>query len=225
MRVFVTGEGWRELPDWPPTATKHALYLQPGGGLAEAPPPPASPSVTFRYDPADPTPTVGGRLLSADGGYRNDTQLAARPDVLSFTSDALANDLCVHGSPVAELAHASDNRHVDVFVRISEVFPVNGAKSHSRNVTDGYQRLVGSSDAVTVQLDAIAHRFSAGSRIRVLVAGGCHPRYARNLGTGEAVATGRQLKPASHELHFGTSRVVLPVPSSDGVPNPGGGSA
>lgn len=214
VRIFITGEGWREPPDWPPMTTEHALYLQPGGGLAKTPPP-ASPSVGFRYDPADPTPTIGGRLLSPDAGYRNDSQLTARHDVLSFTSDALTNDLCVHGHPIAELAHSSDSPHVDVFVRISEVFPAKGAKGRSRNVSDGYRRLTELSDTVTVQLDAIAHRFSAGSRIRVLVAGGCHPRYARNLGTGEAVATGRELKPTSHEVQFGTSRVVLPVPSSD----------
>jgi uncharacterized protein len=217
VRVFITGEGWRELPDWPPTTTEHAMYLQPDGGLAETPPSAASPSASFRYDPADPTPTIGGRLMSPDGGYRNDISLTARRDVLSFTSDALTNDLYVHGHPIAELAHASDNPHVDVFVRISEVFPAKGAKGRSRNVSDGYRRLAERSDTVTVQLDSIAHRFSTGSRIRVLIAGGCHPRYARNLGTGEAVATGQQLKPTSHEVRFGTSRVVFPVPSSDGV--------
>jgi predicted acyl esterase len=63
-------------------------------------------------------------------------------------------------------------------------------------------------------LDAIAHRFSAGSRIRVLVAGGSHPRYARNLGAGEPVATGRQVKAAVHTVHFGPSRLLLPVLSS-----------
>ncbi len=114
----------------------HALYLQPGGGLAETAPTAGS-SASFRYDPTEPTPTIGGRLLSPDGGYRDDTALAARRDVLSFTSDVLTADLVVHGSPVAELAHSSDNPHVDVFVRISEV----DAKGRSRNVSDGYRRL------------------------------------------------------------------------------------
>jgi putative CocE/NonD family hydrolase len=221
VRVFVVGEGWREAPDWPPTTAEHVLYLQPTGGLAETPPPSASASARFRYDPADPTPTIGGRLLSPGGGYRNDTRLAARRDVLSFTSDALSHDLCVQGNPIAELAHTSDNPHVDVFIRISEV----DSKGHSRNVSDGYRRLAEQAETVTVQLDAIAHRFSAGSRIRVLVAGGSHPRYARNLGTGEAPATGSQVKPATHEVHFGASRVVLPVLSPNGVTDTGGDSA
>jgi uncharacterized protein len=219
VRIYVAGEGWRELPDWPPATTEHVLYLQPGAGLAETPPSAgagtsAASRASFRYDPADPTPTIGGRLLSPDGGYRDDTRLAARRDVLSFTSDVLSEDLYVHGNPVAELAHASDNPHVDVFVRLSEVFAVKGAKPRSRNVSDGYRRLADASrDAgpVRLELDAISYRFRAGSRIRVLIAGGNHPRYARNLGTGETMVTGRQVKPATHEVHFGTSRVVLPV--------------
>jgi uncharacterized protein len=211
VRFFVAGEGWREAADWPPSTRSHALYLEPGGGLADAPPSPSpASSVSFRYDPADPTPTIGGRLLSPDGGYRDDTRLAARSDVLSFTTDVLTEDLCVQGNPVAELAHTSDIPHVDVCVRLSEV----DAKGRSRNVSDGYRRLATATDSVSVELDAIAHWFRAGSRIRVLIAGGSHPRFARNLGTGEATATGSQLKASTHELRFGTSRVVLPVEST-----------
>jgi uncharacterized protein len=210
VRVFVAGEGWREVADWPPTTSEHALYLQPGGGLADTPPSSAAgsfaSSVSFRYDPTDPTPTIGGRLM-LDGGYRDDTLLAARSDVLSFTTDALTQDLCVQGNPVVQLAHTSDNPHVDVFARLSEV----DARGRSRNVSDGYRRLTDATDSVSVELDAIAHRFRAGSRIRVLIAGGNHPRYTRNLGTGEKTATGSRLKPSTHAVHFGASRVVLPV--------------
>lgn len=210
VRSFVTNEGWRELPDWPPATTDRALYLQPGGGLGETSPAEGF-SASFRYDPAEPTPTIGGRLLSPDGGYRDDGPLATRRDVLSFTSDVLSEDLPVFGRPIAELAHSSDNPHVDVFVRISEV----DAKGRSRNVSDAYRRLDGSAGDGTVrlELDEIAHRFRAGTRIRVLIAGGSHPRFARNLGTGEAIATGSELRPAVHQVHFGTSRIVLPVGS------------
>jgi putative CocE/NonD family hydrolase len=220
VRVFVAGQGWRELSDWPPPSTQRVLYLQPGGGLGESAPPATSPPAKFRYDPMDPTPTIGGRLLSPEGGYRDDTRLARRGDVLSFTGDVLTADLCVTGNPVVELAHTADNPHVDVFVRVSEV----DARGRSVNVSDGYRRLAEAhldKDIVSVELDAIAHRFPAGSRIRVLVAGGCHPRYARNLGTGEPLVTGVRMKPATHTVHFGASRLLLPV-SADGVADPGG---
>ena len=75
-------------------------------------------------------------------------------------------------------------------------------------------------EIVSIELDGIAHRFRAGSRIRVLIAGGWFPRYARNLGTEEAVLTARQLKPATHSVHFGRSRLVLPVGTADPSADP-----
>ncbi len=209
VRVYVTGQGWRNLPDWPPATTEHALYLRPGGHLGETAPTDLTglAPATFRYDPADPTPTTGGPLLSPNGGYRDDSRLALRDDVLAFTSTTLTHDLCVYGSPVVELTHGTDNPHVDLFVRVSEV----DTKGRSENVSDGYRRLGAATETVRVELDGIAHRFRAGSRIRVLIAGSWFPRYARNLGTDEPVLTGRESKPATHAVHYGRSRLLLPV--------------
>ncbi len=86
VRVCVTGvDEWRDLPEWPPPTTERVLHPQPGGGLAAAAAPLTAAPATFTYDPADPTPTVGGRLLAINGGYRDDTALARRADVLAFT--------------------------------------------------------------------------------------------------------------------------------------------
>jgi hypothetical protein len=221
VNVFVNGQGWRTLPEWPPATTDRALYLQPGGRLGEIAPEAGAAPATFRYDPADPTPTTGGPLLSPNGGYTNDSRLALRADVLDFTGATLTHDLYVYGNPIIELVHTSDNPHADLFVRVSEV----DANGRSRNVSDAYLRLGAAQEVVSLELDGIAHRFGAGSRIRVLIAGGWFPRYARNLGTEEAVLTARQLKPATHSVHFGRSRLMLPVgsadPSADGVADPG----
>jgi hypothetical protein len=90
--IFVTGAGeWRDLPEWPPPAVEQALHLQEGGGLGGEPA--AGGTVTFTYDPSDPTPTIGGRLLStAVAGYRKDGALGERADVLTFTGPVLALD-------------------------------------------------------------------------------------------------------------------------------------
>jgi putative CocE/NonD family hydrolase len=212
VHVYVTGQGWRNLPDWPPSTSAHALYLRPGRYLDETAPTDLAgvAPATFRYDPADPTPTTGGPLLFKNGGYRDDSRLAARDDVLAFTSATLTHDLCVYGNPVVELAHTSDNRYIDLFVRVSEV----DARGRSQNVSDGYQRLNAAQKeeaTVGIELDGIAHRFHAGSRIRLLIAGSCFPRYARNLGTDEPLLTGLQSKPATHTVHYGRSRLLLPV--------------
>lgn len=220
VRIFVTGQGWRYLSDWPPKTSQHAWYLQPNGRLAETAPTAAAPPATFHYDPANPTPTTGGPLLAPTGGYRNDSRLALRDDVLAFTGPTLTHDMYVYGNPVVELTHSSDNPNVDLFIRVSEV----DARGRSRNVSDGYRRLGDAPQTVSLELDAIAHRFTAGSRIRVLIAGSWFPRYVRNLGTQEPALTGRQVKPASHTVHFGASRLLLPVgePSADGVADPSG---
>ncbi|WAC89848.1 CocE/NonD family hydrolase [Mycobacterium sp. Aquia_213] len=223
VRVCVTGQGWRHLPDWPPVTSQRALYLRPGRYLDDTSPTdlPKLPPATFRYDPADPTPTTGGPLLSPAGGYRDDSRLALRDDVLTFNSATLLHDLCVYGSPVVELAHRSDNPDVDLFVRVSEV----DAKGRSRNVSDAYRRLGAHAKTVKIELDPIAHRFRAGSRIRLLITGSWFPRYARNLGTGEPTLTGRHSKPATHTIAYGRSRLLLPVGpldlSANGVANPG----
>lgn len=221
VRVYVTGQGWRNVPDWPPRTAERPLYLRPGRYLDEAGPTDLAgvAPATFRSDPADPTPTTGGPLLLRSGGYRDDSRLALRDDVLAFTSATLTRDACVYGTPVVELAHSSDNPHVDLFVRVSEV----DARGRSRNVSDGYRRLSQAGSTATtvrIELDGIAHRFRAGSRIRLLIAGSWFPRYARNLGTDEPLLTARQSKPAIHAVHYGRSRLLLPVGAPDLAANP-----
>jgi uncharacterized protein len=215
VRIFVTGgppgkHAWRDLPAWPPATTQQTLYLEPGRLTAE---PGRATRSSFTFDPRRPTPTIGGRLLSPNAGRRRDDKLAERADVLAFTGEPLTEDIYVYGPPVVELDHESDNPHIDVFVRVSEV----DEKGHSRNVSDGYRRLVRhpGADPLRLELDEIAHRFRTGSRIRVLVAGGSYPRYTYNLGSGEHPARGSRLVPATHVIHHGgKSRLLLPVGSA-----------
>lgn len=212
VRVYVTGRSgrhWLDLPDWPPATTERVLYPNQLGILTAAP---GDSTSTFRFDPADPTPTVGGRLLTRQSGYRDDSDLAQRRDVLAFTSAPLDADLTVYGHPVVYLDYRTDNPQFDVFVRISEV----DEHGRSRNVADAFRRFGTAPEApLRLELDPVAHRFSAGSRIRLLVAGGCHPRFARNLGTGEPALSGSRMAPSTHTVRHGEStRLVLPVAAS-----------
>lgn len=218
VRAYVNHGDWLELGDWPPTMPRLVWYLQPAHRLSQTEPGADGAPSHFTFDPTDPTPTIGGRLLSPEGGYRDDTRLALRADVVDYTSDPLPADLYVVGNPVAELSHACDNPNNDVFVRLGEVTP----DGHSTNVSDGFVRLTTDHGVVRLELDAVAHRFRAGNRLRVLVAGGSHPRFARNLGTDEPPVSGATTRPARHTVHHGpggVSRLVLPAgpqpPSAD----------
>jgi hypothetical protein len=51
-------------------------------------------------------------------------------------------------------------------------------------------------------------------RIRLMIAGGSHPRFGRNSGTDEPVLTGTTLRPSKHTIAHGAggiSRLRLPV--------------
>jgi hypothetical protein len=217
VRIFVTGSGrWRELPEWPPPAAETVLYPQPGGRLTGDRPAGAGPSSSFYYDPADPTPTVGGRLLTVDAGVKDNSDLEARPDVLTFTTAPLAAALEITGAPVVELFCSRDNSFADLFVRLCDVDP----GGQSRNFSDAYLRLDPASageqaQRLELRLDACAHRLPAGHRLRLQVSGGSHPRYNRNEGTGAPPGTGTELRPCLHTIWHAAetvSRIVLPVP-------------
>jgi predicted acyl esterase len=93
VRAFVTKGDWLNLPDWPPQMPDFVVYLQPAHGLSDTPADGSAAPSTFTFDPAKATPTMGGRLLSPEGGYRDDTRLSVRPDVVDFTGDPLPHDL------------------------------------------------------------------------------------------------------------------------------------
>ena len=215
VHVFVTGAGeWRRLPAWPPATREQAFYLLPNGAMGPARPSPDAPPSRFRYDPADPTPAVGGRVVNpALAGSRGNRTLEAREDVLTFTGPPLDEPLEVLGRPVVELVHHTDNPCADIFVRLCEVT----ANGRSLNLSDGFHRRSGGepTGAVVIGLDAIAHRFAPGTRIRLQVSGGAHPRYARNLGTEEDPATSTRLVASERTVCHGEggfSRVLLPCP-------------
>jgi putative CocE/NonD family hydrolase len=191
VRVYVTGGvGWRELPDWPPaSSSSRTWYLADGGRLGDEPPSDPRSSTTFQYDPMNPTPSVGGRTLGRGAGRHDNRKLERRDDVRTFTTEPLPAPVEVLGGVTVRLFVEPDSPYADVFVRLCDV----DEKGRSINVTDRLVRLdpvEGEEPAtgerkVELTLTETAHRFRAGHRIRLQVSGGAHPRFARNLGTGE----------------------------------------
>ena len=137
--VYVTGQGWRNLPRLAarrppntrstcgPAATWARSRRRPDGvGAGDVPLRPGRPDAHHRRSAA-----VSQRRLPR----RQPARAARRRARLHQRHPHPRSD--VYGNPVVELAHTSDNPHADLFVRVSEV----DAKGRSRNVSDGYRRL------------------------------------------------------------------------------------
>jgi putative CocE/NonD family hydrolase len=132
----------------------------------------------------------------------------------------LERDLEVIGPVSAELFVRSSLEHTDFFVRLCDVEP----SGKSLNVCDGLQRLapgrsVPQSDGclkVNVELWPTAYRFQRGHCLRIQVSSGAFPRWNRNLGTGEPLATATTMRVAEQQVFHDPehpSHVLLPIVS------------
>jgi putative CocE/NonD family hydrolase len=215
VQYFVTGvKEWRNAATFPPNTTLSTFYLQSGGKLLSESASRSSESSTFTYDPRNPTPTMGGNALFA-GGSVDDSALAKRSDVLVFDSAPLDQDFEFCGTPTVEITHSTDIPFADFYVRVSEV----NEKGKSCNITEAFRRLDpnrGKETKVQLDLNPCAHRFLKGKRIRVMVAGGNFPQYARNQGVENKNNRESEMRSVEHTVYHGVekvSKVVFPVVS------------
>lgn len=221
VRLRMTGEPtarpWREFAAWPPPGTaERRLYLGAGGRLRDDGPGPAAETGDgYRYDPADPTPSLGGPVLLSREPVVDNRPLEARPDVLTYTTGPLPSAVEAIGPVRVELFVRANAPWFDVFARVCDVDPAGA----SWNVCDALARN-GEVEAgpdgvhrVAFDLWPAGHRFAAGHAIRLQVASGAYPRYARNPGTGEDPASTTTARPVDVEILHGTrhpSVLVLP---------------
>jgi len=216
VRLHLVGSGrWLEFDDWPPPTETSAWRLQANGGLSTQEPSAAEPD-RYRYDPADPTPGIGGPLLDPrTSGPKDNRRLESRSDVVLYTSDRLTEPLDVVGPVTVELFVRSSLEHTDFFARLCDV----DRSGRSINVSDGLQRLrpePGSNGVrrVRIEMWPAGHRFRPGHRLRLQVSSGAHPRFARNLGTGEPLGTAATLAAAEQEVFHDPehpSALLLPI--------------
>ena len=217
MRVHVGEIGgpgqWRDLADWPPPDTvEQSWHLQADGTLADTP---GAGTSSFRYDPADPTPSLGGPRMDGNGfGPRDNGKLEARADVRTFTGPVFGAPQEVIGPVGLRLRVRGSSPHFDVFARLCDV----DANGRSWNICDGLLRLNGTQPAdaegwteIEVAMSSTAHRFSAGHCLRVQLSGGAHPRWARNTGTAEQIPAATSLVPVGIEINHRESVLALPT--------------
>ena len=217
VRIYLQGaKQWLGFERWPVPTTAQAWSLGVDGVLT--PGEPEAGSRGFVYDPADPTPTVGGPILSMQAGQRDNAEIEARPDVLIYSSEPLTADVDVIGEITAEVFVRTGHPDADVFVRVCDV----DASGKSLNVTDKLVRLRAGDEPIDdlntrraqLTLWPTAYRFRAGHRIRVQVSGGALPNYVRNHQTGEPIAGAVRTQAGRTEVLHGPdhpSGLLLPV--------------
>jgi len=207
VKLFVMGENrWRGYEEWPPPGSREEeWFMTSGGSLQRRPGRAGDRPATYDYDPRDPVPTVGGSILLADihlPGPRDQRAIEARPDVLVYTGPVLERPYTVLGPVYATLFAASSAPDTDFVVRLVDVYPDGRAIC----VCDGILRASaresfpapgviqpatpspiepGEIYEFALDLWATGIAFLPGHRIRVEVTSSSHPRWERNLNTGE----------------------------------------
>lgn len=208
VRIFISGsDQWHDLDYFPPISKIQSFHLNDCQTLT----PQKSTSKienTFIYDPANPTPSVGGSMFAFVGaGAQDNMHLEARDDVLTYSSESFIISTTILGVPTLQIHVKSSLKHADFFARICDVDP----EGKSTNISDGIIRLtpknwqdtVGDAQTVEIKLGNCGHTFLAGHKIRLQISGGAHPRFARNLGTDEPIATATKMKSSQRSVIIG----------------------
>ncbi len=125
--IFFSGENkWHNYAQWPPAEKQdRLLYLQPNGKLGWDKPVTNGGFSEYISDPAHPVPYTEDVHFSRTREYMTDDQrfAARRPDVLSFTTEALDKAVTIGGVVTADLLTSISSTDADFVVKIIDVFP------------------------------------------------------------------------------------------------------
>ena len=245
---FETGSNeWRQYDSWPPkTSATKSLYLREKGGLSfTAPTAEGEAADAWVSDPANPVPYRPRPIEQTypDAGpkgwltwlVQDQRFVAGRPDVLTFETEPLAQDVTVTGNLTARLFASTTGSDADWIVKLIDVYP----ESWPADVSMGGFQLMVANDVLrgrfrqsfetpspiepgkvleyTVDLHALDHRFLKGHRIMVQVQSTWFPVIDRNPQTfvpNIFEAKDADYKAATHKVHRSKqypSRIELPV--------------
>jgi putative CocE/NonD family hydrolase len=209
--LYDTGaKAWRSYQSWPPRrgGDARSLFLHDGGQLSFEPPAEGEkPYDQYVSDPAHPVPY---RLRPIEQTYDSrgsrwrpwETEdqrfVHGRPDVVSWVSEPLKEDLLVAGDITAKIVASTTGRDADWAVKLIDVFPDSMPDAWRLG---GYQLMVAheimrgryrrsfSAPAplapntplgFTVDLHQQAYTFKRGHRIMVQIQSTWFPLYDRN---------------------------------------------
>lgn len=202
---FETGTNrWRKFDQWPPPGVvRQPLYLQAEGRLVSAPAQNDKESRdSFVSDPRRPVPYTQAISNSMTREFMiADQRFAARrPDVLTYQTEPLKEELTLAGPIRADLRVATTGTDADWVVKVIDVFPPDLASSSGRNLA-GNQMMVrsevirgrfrnsyekpepfepGKVTRVSLDLQDVLHTFKKGHRLMVQIHSTWFPLIDRN---------------------------------------------
>jgi putative CocE/NonD family hydrolase len=233
VRLFVMGDNvWRDEDEFPLARARQTRFYLGSGGSREAgtlleKAPRKSPPSEYEYDPADPVPTIGGRLCCGTAmspGPADQSPNEGRRDVLVFSTPPFVRELEVTGWVSVELYAASSARDTDFTALLVDV----GPDGYARLLTDGIVRaryrkstagppvflVPGQVEKFQIDLWATSNVFKAGHRMRLYVSSSNFPRFDPNRNTGEPIADATGGVKARQTVYHDTARpsaLVVPV--------------
>jgi putative CocE/NonD family hydrolase len=127
--IFITGANeWRQFDRWPPAGKEDKpLYFLEDGKLEWNKPRSTTGFSDYISDPSKPVPYTEDVHFARTREYMTDDQRFAerRPDVLSFKTAILTDDVTVTGVVTADLVTSISSTDADFIVKLIDVFPDN----------------------------------------------------------------------------------------------------
>ncbi|WP_460618995.1 CocE/NonD family hydrolase [Hymenobacter ruber] len=221
--VFNTGTNeWKTYPAWPPSTTERTLFFKSEGELFFIPSEkqlgaPLSghagsllvnqnkikpPKLFTQYlsDPANPVPYTDGIHGERNNEYMIEDQrfAAKRPDVLTFHTEALPDDLTLAGPLNADLWVSTSGTDADFIVKVIDEQPDGTQRLVRAEVMRGRFRnsfskpeafVPNQPTEVKYELPDVLHTFAKGHRLMVQVQSTWFPLVDRNPQTFVPIAT------------------------------------
>lgn len=220
---------WQQSSAWPPAGiVEDTLHLTNGGLTTNADA--NSDSMSYDYDPFDPSPTVGGATLHStldQGPYDQVPLVEARNDILVFKTEPLPQSVSIRGSIGVHLFVSSNRKDTDFMVRLIDHYPDgrsmilmdNAFRMRFRNgftAADTAVMVPGTVYEIDIPLVELAHTWAAGHSIQVDISSSNWPQYNRNMNDGGPMYTEGDTLIATNNVYFGGatgSYLRMPVTS------------
>ena len=224
------GNEWRTSPVWPIPAKTTSYYLNPGGTLSEQLPKERESSDSYRYDPKNPVPTIGGANLFLKKGPMDQRAVGERSDVLKFATPILQSPVEVTGRIAVELWAESDARDTDFTAKLVDVYPDGTERLVLDSVLrarfrEGFDHEVfmkkGQVYKFKIDLWSTSIIFNKGHRIAIHVSSSNSPRFDPNPNTGSPLRADSLTQVATNSIHHDRihpSRALLPVVRNNSGP-------